>query len=391
MNNRSILVAQIESLLQHLTWAEETMGDGHIGGGLRDAASSRFGNSFNDIRRELETLRDDLAVVDDSDALDAYWQTLTNHKKTCEGLFAESLNFLGGALLRALSQVDNLCKISDALLTELSERAGEEWHRFTILAEGNFFTETTGIIRLPFPDYSIWNLPVAVHELGHYVGPRIRDAGGASLFDNELQQLKMSYADATKAKRQANHWREEFSDVFATYASGPAYACSCLVLAFNPADGSAYNDGETHPAYAKRAYLILGMLEEMSGKNHQYDAVVKFLQKLWANNLRAAGQTKELGDDDVTQLDNTLLKIFTILTRTSKVEYKGWARATQLADDLAGKKGVAQMLRAGDTINDVINAAWLWRIRQPEEEAAQVQNITNKAIKLSGRILRNEV
>lgn len=392
MNNRSLLLAQIQTLLQKLTWAEQTLKSEQIAEGLRAAAGYRFDNLFAQRRSDLELVRDDVSGVDDGFALDGYWETLTRHMKECVELFNESLNFLGGALLRNLKQVDELCQISDALLAELSKRAGEDWNRFTILAEGNFFTETTGIIRLPFPDYSVWNLPVAVHELGHYVGPRIRDAASASPFDNELEQLRASHADQEEAKRQVNFWREEFADVFATYASGPAYACACLLLAFNPADDSTYKDGKTHPAYARRAYLILGILEEMSANNQQqYDSVVACLRKLWASNLKAAGHAKNLSDDDVMQLDDVLLKIFSILNLASKAEYKRWVRATELADNLASRTSVAKLLRAGDTINDVINAAWLWRIKQAKENAAQVQNINNRALLMSGRIMRGEI
>ena len=258
MNERGILLAQIQALLQQLESVEETLGAKQIGEGLRKAAEYRFANLINEVRNDLQSAKENVAEVPDNYDLSGYWQQLTTQKEKCTGLFKESLNFLGGALLRNIHRIDRLCQIADALLFQLSKQVGVEWNRSTILAEGSFFTEATGVIRLPFPDYSIWNLPVAVHELGHYVGPRIVNSDGAFPYQIKRQQIQASYTDAAEAEREKSFWQEEFSDLFAVYAIGPAYACACLVTMFSPTDDTACEDGKEHPNSCETGLLNPG-------------------------------------------------------------------------------------------------------------------------------------
>jgi hypothetical protein len=257
-----------------------------------------------------------------------------------------------------------------------------------ILAEGNFFTESTGVIRLTFPDCSIWNLPVAVHELGHWAGPRINKPDGSVPFRDKLQQMTGAYPKAAEAERERSFWREEFSDVFATYALGPAYVCSCLVVVFSPTDSFACKDGKTHPAHAKRAYLMLEMLKGMSLANHnQYDNIAAYLSDLWERNLKAAGQAKCLDQTLLSQLGNRFLDLYAILVLAPSVEYKAWTRATELAEGLKGNQAVAQLVKPGDRIADVLNAIWLWRIGQSNVDDARLQSIDTKAFALCRNIM----
>ena len=385
MNERGILLAQIDTLLQQLQSAQETLGANQIHEGCREAAKYRFANLITEARNELTAAKENVSDVPDDYDLSGYWQQLSDHKRKCGDLFKESLNFFGGALLRSIERIDGLCKVADALLLQLSKQAGVEWNRFTILAEGSFFTEATGIIRLPFPDYSIWNLPVAVHELGHYVGPRIVKSDGTYPFQIKRQQIVASYTDAAEAERQKSFWQEDFSDLFAIYAIGPAYACACLVTAFSPTDGTACKDGREHPAHAKRAYLMLEMLRGI-GQN-QYANLAKHLTDLWKRNLKAAGHTTCLQEADLPQLDNRVAEIYSILALAPSVEYKDWTRASELADGLKANKSVGQLTKSTDSIADVLNAAWLWRINQANVSDTQLQIIDDKAIAMCRNIM----
>src|SRR6185312_1314217 len=388
MNVRAILLAQIQTLLRQLESAQESLKDEQIGEGLRKAAEYRFTNLINEARTRLESDKRYVNDVPDDYDLSEYWRRLTNEKEKCADLFKECLNFLGGALLRNIDRIDQLCQIADRLLLELSKRAGIEWNRFTILAEGNFFTSATGIIRLPFPDYSIWNLPVAVHELGHYVGPRIDKPDGSFPFEDKLQEIKVAYTNRAEAEREKSFWQEEFSDVFATYALGPAYICSCLAAAFSPADISACEDGDSHPSYAKRAYLMLEMLKGMSDANqNQYDNIVVYLTDLWERTLIAGGKARCLDTATLSQLDSRLLELYSIVVLASSVEYKAWTRASELAAGLRAKISVAQLVRPTDRIADVLNAVWLWRISEPKVTLSQLESVDAKAITMCRNII----
>ncbi|MCU1267252.1 MAG: hypothetical protein JWM21_3570 [Acidobacteria bacterium] len=388
MNERSILLAQIGTLLQQLQSAQESLGAKQIDAGLRDSAKYRFANLISQLRNDLQLAKEDVDSVPDDFDLSAYWQKLTVQKGKCTELFKECLNFLGGAMLRNIDRIDQLCRIADALSFELSKLAGIEWNRSTILAEGNFFTESTGVIRLTFPDYSLWNLPVAVHELGHWAGPQINKPDGSVPFRDKLQQMTLAYPQAAEAEMERSFWREEFSDVFATYALGPAYVCSCLVAVFSPVDSFACKDGKRHPAHAKRAYLMLEMLKAMSVANHnQYDKIAAYLSDLWERNLKAAGRVRCLDQALLSQLDNRLSELYSILVLASSVEYKAWTRASELAEGLKGNQSVAQLVKPGDRIADVLNAIWLWRITQSNVDDIQLHSIDAKAIAMCRNIM----
>ena len=103
-------------------------------------------------------------------------------------LFEESLALVEGALVRGAKLDNGLCQIADALLDELRTKADVAWGRFTILAEGEFFGEMAQIIRLRFPEVSIWNLPIAAHEFGHFVGPELKQPGPFGTFRYPFQE-----------------------------------------------------------------------------------------------------------------------------------------------------------------------------------------------------------
>lgn len=384
MNGRDILLAQIQALLQQLKSVKKSLSAEQIEENMRDAANFRFANVISQAETKLQGYQDYISDVPDDYDLSGYAHELAAQKKGCAELFNECLNFLGGALLRKLEPIDELCRIADTMLFQLSKKVGVEWNRLTILAEGNYYTETTGVIRLPFPDYSIWNLPVAVHELGHYVGPKISKPDGSYPFQDKVYQLRAAHADEEQAKQQQSFWGEEFSDVFAAYAIGPAYVCSALLLGFFPTDRVACKDGKSHPAHGKRMYLMLEMLRAMG---NQYLGIVETLNELWASSLKAAGLNRCLDQAETIQLDNRLAELYAIVELATSVKYDNWPRATELAKGLKAQLTVAQLVEPGDTIPDILNGAWLWRITQTSVAEPQLQNVDRKAILMCQSIM----
>src|SRR5215208_599697 len=136
MNARAILLAQIQTLLRQLESAQASLKAKQIGEGLRQAAEYRFTNLINEARTDLESDKRYVEDIPDNYDLSEYWRRLTDQKEKCADLFKECLNFLGGALLRNIDRIDQLCQIADRLLFELSKRVGIEWNRSTILADG---------------------------------------------------------------------------------------------------------------------------------------------------------------------------------------------------------------------------------------------------------------
>src|SRR5262249_16861778 len=156
---------------------------------------------------------------------------------------------------------------------------------FLVHGMDDTFTKTrVRIIRLRFPEWRIWDLPLAAHELGHVVigenleseeKPENADQRILTPFiqrqraslvrqDPGFKQMSMKRRSGVQ---QAAQWAEsrihEFlADAFATYTMGPAYACSAILLRLHPLIDA--KDGR--PSDAQRAHVILSMLKWMNDK-----------------------------------------------------------------------------------------------------------------------------
>lgn len=401
MDEHALIRAQVRALAQQIDWAEARLGEAKIDPRISEAAKNGFGVLFAQRRNELKNMQRPGSPLQ---ASPYSWKQLRNINLRCGELFQECIGFLGGALIRTGQkerQEEDICELADALLSELNGKLPKtvNWAGVTLLAEANFFTETTGLVRLPFPDYGIWNLPIAVHELGHFVGPRVPDGVGGFPFeailrkkeqDNSKQEGPAQLSPAALAQ-QVSHLKELFSDIFAAYALGPAYACSCLLLRFNPQDDAACEDNATHPSQAKRAHAILKTLEQTSRgiTGDPYKKIIANLSALWATNLQAAGQLQHLMPDEIGPFEYELRPLYNVVAKfLSTVRYAGWERAAELRAALDSEPAAAAAaLQPGDTIADVLNAAWLLRLSQDKENSSQVLRVQARAAALCRQIM----
>jgi len=380
VDERSILLAQLQALGQELQRSEELIGAPQIAGTLRTRVQARFELLIHQQRQAVQDLARDIPTAQ---SLETYWMSLHAIREQCGGVFRECLAFLEGALVRKAGFDDGLCEIADALLDEINRRADSRWDRFTIVADGEFFADMAEIIRLRFPESSIWSLPVAAHEFGHFLGPalEVHTADGRSRhpFQELLERARQQDA------RAGSFLHEHFADVFATYAVGPAYPFACILLRFDPT--MAHRDGSQHPSNAKRAYLILKVLEKMDAGNgvvRQFRDIIEQLRTAWDRMLVAAAQPSDLDPQVVLALDALLDELWMLLNSylPPKLRYAGWLRAQQLAEELAPGKQAAPKFQAGDKLVDAINAAWLCRFRHWNDSGAALQHIAARALLL---------
>lgn len=411
MDEGSLMLAHLHALNQQLDWAEATLKQAQIEPRIKDAAKNGFARLFTKRRDELKQIKSDISV---DGASPHTWKQLGRSGRRCGELFRECLGFLGSAMIRSeiitsqgskpviRAKKDEICEIADALLCELNKALPEtiNWRGVTLLAEGNFFTETTGLIRLPFPDYGIWNLPISAHELGHYVGPRMLDGHGASPYHSLLDEKKTenSLKETTarlseeELEQELSHVKEFFSDLFAVYALGPAYVCSCMLLRFNPGDDEvACEDSKTHPSYAKRVQFILDVLEQMdkSEQSTKYCKIRATLKESWEKNLKVAGREPCLDKSDIDRLKFLLSTLYPMVNDyLSTIKYQGWLRALELRDEFMADKDPARLLGPDHTLADVLNAAWLWRLLQDKESDYLVQQGHVRATELCREIIR---
>ncbi len=177
---------------------------------------------------------------------------------------------MGGLTLRDTGFDEDVCKMGDELIkASLPTLSEEDWHSLTIPAHRESPAASPArIIRLGFPEWTIWALPLAAHEFGHVMAKQSK----------RLEALIM----AGKPRKRGTSYREEYAaDAIATYTMGPAYACAAILLRFDPT--SAYADQATQPADARRTHAVFTMLEWMNEKDGMasYRSVIDQLRKQW--------------------------------------------------------------------------------------------------------------
>ncbi len=386
-----ILRTRIAALLEELDLAEKMLDSDSLSPQLRTQVDGTFGILIQQRRGDLRALEGKVAGHRDG-VVKGLWDRFHEIDEDCGRLSREYLAFLGGVQVRGAGLDGGVCEVADALLDELARSVGIDWPRFTILAEDEFLAGMTDIIRLRFPPLSIWNLPVAAHELGHFVTSELRDgvAGGRPLLDlvadlkrKEGAALAGQVPERTvqmEVEKLGFHLHEHLADLFAVYTLGPSYACTCIRLRFDPR--RAYVEHPRHPCDADRVWFVLRALEKIN-EGH-YQAVVDHLRDIWRHSVSAAGWS----DSDRTSrerpwLSDTLEEMRHALGRNlhRNARYRGWDRAITLRHPLLASGRPTAV--ADCTLADLLNAAWLARLEREEETV----RVGEKALDLALRII----
>jgi hypothetical protein len=267
-----------------------------------------------------------------------------------------------------------------------------------------------------FPEAGVWNLPVAAHEYGHFIADRVEaeDQRGAiyhpvrRLLDREASSrrgTKVGREEDEDARRR-HYVQELFADLFATFALGPAYACTCI-MRWNPQ--TAYVDGDRHPSPAKRVEWILKVLEAMNegreGGGGAYSSVIRRLRSTWQLSLQVMGRPETMQEyadsvkaasrakvrQDVAELDRWFRELYDAVGKNPRlvdIRYQGqrWRRAANRMEPQLRKRSA---LTAGedDRIVDVLNAAWWGRISHAGGRPREIQRIGKRAVEWCQQII----
>ena len=385
LDERSILVAQIEGLEENLKKTILLLGSQQIPSELRNTAGSCFSKMIRNRQRELEKLREN---VNRDLSMEGCWHMFKNINLDCAPLFSECLAFLEGALLRSARLDDGICQIADALLDEMSRKTGIYWNRITFLAEKDFFAQITDIIRLRFPEFSIWNLPVSGHEFGHFVAQELREKTLNGLYRYPIQEILQ------REQGTMPFLVEYFADLFAVYALGPAFAYTFIVL--NVDHRQICRDKPEHPSDAKRIHFILQALEKID-ETH-YVGEIEILRKLWQKSLASAKWPEEFSQA-IQQLNIQLNEFLIQLNKhlPNEVCFSSWNQASLLSWELPSDKEAIAILEDFDhevSLSDVLNAAWICRRKHWDENSCEdsrlVNKISKKAIEMCYEIIYRE-
>jgi hypothetical protein len=226
------------------------------------------------------------------------WNWLGDLESDVSRLAQEAMSLLGGVNIRQRGLDGGLCQMADALVASVSDQL-QLAPPPTIPAPEEFIDLLSDVIRVRYPGGSVWDLPVVVHELGHYVAHRL-GAGGprGAVVDGLLCR------EQAKLPANLGAFAEElFADTFATYVAGPAYGYSCLIRRLAPLDVN--KDGSLHPATNKRATAIAATLHHLVNRKPQsgLNMMVDDLEAAWRNRIEVSDGPRRAGGDGQADTD----------------------------------------------------------------------------------------
>jgi hypothetical protein len=299
-------------------------------------------------------------VLDNAGPQTAAWQMEAKLSRESEPLFAEYVDLLRGLALRETGIERGICELADRLLDGCSHGTGPEWKSLAVPSyRGPSGLTSAQIIRLGFPEWTIWALPLAAHEFGRIIastdpelGQRIVQEGGTT--------------EETKAPLIA-----ALADAFATYSVGPAYACTAVLMRLDPrparANGAAVDD-----LRARMIFEMLKVAQTDAGSAVNFEGVCESLSKAWTEAVAEAGAAPP--GPAPTELAGFFWRWVDRSYRPTKYTPKSWLKAQQLQEAIE-KHLDSQALDADDgaaipggagEVRDMLNAAWLCRLKTPD-------------------------
>jgi hypothetical protein len=312
------------------------------GTGAHVELSSRLQN----VRTRVDRIAAELTEPDAD--VGAIARRLAGARSDARSLFGECFDVAIRPVVREAGLGRGACEIADVLLGSVARRCGiPSWPHFTSIGAADFFTSTSHIIRLAYPPSPIWNLAIAVHELGHYCGPNWPGPREDDPYETFMTRVKVPAA-----------YREElFADMFAVYTVGLAYVFACVIRLSPTGGGDA-----SHPPDVQRAAWILAGLEALVESSEAESA--RILRKLakeagagWEALVRTCG--REAAPDDLATIRDEAERLFAAFRHS---------RPGAMYGDLRGARALAASFRKPAAARatphpiDVLNAAWFLRL-----------------------------
>lgn len=400
-----ILTARLEALERELQRAQEKTwlrppapGPMAVRRGLVEGLGTISAGAA-DLWQEVIDIRDELAA---GGSLEKAWAKYAEVSLKSQQMFSELVEYIGGIAFRDTGlEYERICAVADELVRTCLQDAtrndttgkGSEWISVPSLQES--VTRTwIRMIRVRFPERTIWSLPFAIHEAGHVIM-----ADPAGNLKKRVDRLVAQWVgDKVKLGKRVvdKEWAEIYlneliSDAFATFYLGPAYACAAVHLRFSP-QLSAPPAELPHPSDSVRLHVILATLRsrDKESADGQYKEIIDRLEGTW-NSMAAAPKggaidpaTKERLDALVDEFVNRFSKaLFVAEYPTSGAE--GWGTATQWSSEWEKKEPT---VTTSSTVRDALNAAWHFLLHHPE----QYESITDRALTLCEAIIaKNKV
>lgn len=356
---------------------------------LQSSAERKL-HSLDDLeKRHAEDLNDpDHEGTADKDAWAAYLKLLPE----AEAIFAEYVDFLGGLALRDSGYDEGICQLADELLRAIlrkdkarSKDIDDRWNSFTVPANHEVLDATVArIIRVGFPEWSIWALPLTAHGLFTVL-----------LANDDMYRERGQEVGADADPRVA----VLLADAMATYVMGPAYAGAVLLFRLDPR-GSANRptrDASFNELRARVVFRTLDMLgadacgDFRRALGDAWDAALDRTAEVRPlaeeTELRRAGADPaaldqqagrvagDLADDDL----GAIVALAASVLSGKEFGEDAWQSFTRWAEDLINRRDLDPSLvdNTSDPLRQLLTAAWIARVMR-RHDPAELTSMTYK-------------
>jgi hypothetical protein len=380
--SNSILLARIDALNENLSRIQHA--SRWFDNDMLGLASSDFWQAIEDtVDRELRIKEGELtqlrnavgAANGNAATLEEHWKRFNEVYEQSQVIFRECLTLIGALTFRGMGLDKKIwsiavCRVADEVIRACARASLGPWYSVTVPASEEAVTQTLArIIRLRFPEWTIWTLPLAAHEFGHVV---------AANEDRKLKTtVKAALGGGNQSQHTDEHLEEFIADAVATLTMGPAYASAAIALRLDPV--RAYVGDAKRPWEAMRAAVILGILTHMSRESMagSYDVPVRLLTGQWDSMLTRVHPTaRPLAPAVMAPLVDSIWRacregLRPTVSYPAAVQDDGWSaaiiRATHWRTAITSRDSKASELPPNSKLRDILNAAWHYRLGAPAD------------------------
>lgn len=326
-------------------------------------------------------------------------------------VFSECHEFIGGLVFREKGLDDSICQVADELIGSCATITAK-FPSLTVPTARESLKKTLGrIVRVRYPDWSIWTLPMVAHEYGHVVDdetPKLKEFIKQVAAEWDAEDAQSAVGKGGAKQDNVRHIEEFMADAFAVYTMGPVYVYAAILLRLNPAN--ATRESEFQPGDVKRALVVMKMLEMMDANAtwNPYQKVISYLREKWAEALTWAWSRGPLAPEEVSRLENLVGRLWGIFNQvisralypsTLSIDRDGWNVAIEWhgvwRKDLEnGAHLTNHAVTHSSKLRDALNAAWLCRMDFPqysERIAAAALGLCNEIIKEQQKARRKRI
>jgi hypothetical protein len=308
-----------------------------------------------------------------------------------QSIFEQYIEFLGGLALRDSGFDTGISRLADELLRTYSTKKNPDPMLAIPTRQQAVAMTLARIIRVTFPDWTIWALPATAYEFWHVMARK--DLNSALTF--ALRSATGNGTDAVDLR-----FDECLGDAFATYTMGPAYAYFAIFLLLDPE--FPFKCGDSDVAADARAHCIFEMLRRMDSKESPLDPpyakVRQELESAWRNAITQIGaQPKSDEEENRVKADKIRISILTdalwkTLNKSTSPPFTVdvWNEIRAWVDPLLENNVDAIKVPQGAELRHVLNAAWMARVDSARDLkldviTAAANDLAKKISKAQGR------